>query len=197
MKRVFFFCHRAHGQIGPWCRQTWWEKSVESMMIEQPFGMKWQLQCDDVTRRVHNGKHECRQNIRGKVCVTCISWNTRHISAHCSYVTGVCTLVEEWGPCVQRRKALSWSCAACPVRWVCKRGHNTRVGWLGLLGAGQASMAAKRPSLRWQPEVHCVPEWKDRILTELKQKGLCGSGDARLAVASALWNCLHSKSHFI
>lgn len=43
----------------------------------------------------------------------------------------------------------------------CKRGLNTRVRRLELLGAGRASMAAKRPPLRWQPEVHCVPELKD------------------------------------
>lgn len=160
------------------------------MVMEQPFAIKWQLQCDGVTRCLHNGKHKCRKNLRGRVCATCI----RHISARCSYITGVwrsgAHVSNEERPWVE-------VCAVCPVRWVWKRGHNTRVGWLGLLGAGQASMAAKRPSLRWQPEVHCVPEWKDRILTELKQKGLCGAGDARLAAASPLWNCLHSKSHFI
>lgn len=75
----------------------------------------------------------------------------------------------EVGPmCPLKKRPWVEVCSACPVRQVCKRGHNTRVGWLGLVGAGWASMAAekkkkKKPSLRWQPEVQCVPEWENKL----------------------------------
>lgn len=89
-------------------------------------------------------------------------------------------------------KALTWGVCRVPLRRVWNRGHNTRVRWLRLLGAGRASMAAK--DLHYDGNrrftLFLSERTAGRILTGPKQKGLCGSGDAGLAAASPLWNCL-------
>lgn len=97
----------------------------------------------------------------------------------------------------EEEKALTWS--LCPVRRVCNRGHNTRVWWLRLLGAGQACMAAKELHYDGNRRftLFLSERIAGRILTELKQKGLCGSRDARLAAASPLWNRLHCRRHLM
>lgn len=138
----------------------------------------------------------------GKVCVSCINWIASSLGrakswfrlhnqcVHTCREVGVRVSAEE-RPRVE-------VCAACPESRVCKRGHNARAGWLGLLGAGRASMAAK--DLHYDGNrrftVFLSERTAGRILTERKQKGLCDSGDARLAAVSPLWNCPHSKSHW-
>lgn len=52
------------------------DEFVESVMMEQSHGITGELLCDVEEPRAHNGKHdstECRENIQGTVCVTCIS----------------------------------------------------------------------------------------------------------------------------
>lgn len=52
------------------------DEFVESVMMEQSHGITGELLCDVEEPCAHTGKHdptECRENIPGKVCVTCIS----------------------------------------------------------------------------------------------------------------------------
>lgn len=104
------------------------------------------------------------------------------------------------GPMCLLKKGLELKSVLC-VLWDECVTEDTIAEWGdgGLLGAGRASMAAK--DLHYDGNrrftVFLSERTAGRILTELKQKSLCGSGDARLAAASPLWNCPHSKSHLI
>ena len=156
----------------------------------------------------HNGKHDPtefrREHIRGKCVLTCISWNAgSHAGlrrARFSYITSVCTLVEEWGPCVRGRKALSLKSVLCVLWDECVR-EDTIPEWGDWGSLELAGPLWLQKDLHYDGNrrftVFLSERTAGRILTELKQKGLCGSGDARLAAASPLWNCLHSKSHLI
>lgn len=139
------------------------DEFVESMVMEQPLGITrgvamWCCWAPSLFTQWQTWSNCVQKELLRKVCVTCISCD----AGSPGHITSVCARLWKSGAHVSAEERPRVEvCAACPVRRVCKRGHNTRVGWLGFLGAGCASMAAKRPSLRWQPEVHCVPEWKD------------------------------------
>lgn len=77
----------------------------------------------------------------------------------------------------------------CPVRRVCKR-EDTIPEWGDWGSLELAGPLWLQKDLHYDGNrrftVFLSERTAGRILTELKQKGLCGSGDARLAAASPL-----------